>query len=226
MTTISPTSGASPSLQSLATSAASQNGKDFNMFLKLLTSQMQNQDPLDPMDTSQYTQQLVQYSQVEQSIQQTGTLKEILASLSSQNLTAAASFIGREAKFDGAIAGLDAVGGSASWSYVAARPATTLQAVITDASGKTVRQIDLDPAAPSGRVTWDGVTFAGSRAASGPYSLSIVGKDANGDAVPVTVNALGTVQSVSKENNQVMVGTGGATLPLNSLLALSDVSAR
>ena len=51
------------------------------MFLKLLTTQMQNQDPLSPMDTSQYTQQLVQYSQVEQSIQQNSTLKDILSSL-------------------------------------------------------------------------------------------------------------------------------------------------
>lgn len=225
MTTISPNTGVTTSVQSLATSAAGQNGKDFNMFLKLLTSQMQNQDPLKPMDATEYTQQLVQYSQVEQSLQQTGVLKDILASLSSQNLTMAASFIGKEATFDGSIAGLDATGGSASWTYAASRPVVTMQAVITDASGKTVRQIDLDPAL-NGRVTWDGMTFAGSRAAAGPYSLSIVGKDANGDVVPVSVNALGTVKTISKENNQVMVGTGGANLPLNSLLALSEVAGK
>ncbi|WPR54578.1 flagellar hook capping FlgD N-terminal domain-containing protein [Streptomyces sp. S399] len=62
---------------------------DFNMFLKLLTTQMQNQDPLSPMDTSQYTQQLVQYSQVEQSVQQNTTLNSILSNLSNQGLTQA-----------------------------------------------------------------------------------------------------------------------------------------
>ncbi|WP_275426750.1 flagellar hook capping FlgD N-terminal domain-containing protein, partial [Enterobacter hormaechei] len=67
-------------------SSTGLNG-DFTMFLKLLTTQMQNQDPLSPMDTTQYTQQLVQYSQVEQSMAQTTTLKSILSALGTQNLT-------------------------------------------------------------------------------------------------------------------------------------------
>lgn len=75
VTPIVPASTAAP------TNPAAARLGDFDMFLKLLTTQMQHQDPLSPMDTAQYTQQLVQYSQVEQSIQQTALLKEILARL-------------------------------------------------------------------------------------------------------------------------------------------------
>ncbi|PNB52618.1 flagellar hook capping protein, partial [Pseudomonas sp. FW305-130] len=79
MTTTTDIGATSPTAATTATAAAPATGikADFNMFLKLLTAQMQNQDPLSPMDTSQYTQQLVQYSQVEQSAQQNTTLNSI-----------------------------------------------------------------------------------------------------------------------------------------------------
>src|SRR3546814_11264347 len=68
---------------------------DFNMFLNLLTTQLQHQDPLDPMDTSQFTQQLVSYSQVEQAIQQTSKLDALLQLTAAPNLNAAPGLIGQ-----------------------------------------------------------------------------------------------------------------------------------
>src|SRR3954471_22938040 len=115
MTAISSTDAAA-SITSQLGKTGSGTSADFNMFLKLLTTQMQNQDPLSPMDTAQYTQQLVQFSQVEQSIQQTGTLKDILSQLSSGNVATAAGFIGKEASFDSSIAGLSD-SGPAKWSW-------------------------------------------------------------------------------------------------------------
>ncbi|MFD1961413.1 flagellar hook assembly protein FlgD [Novosphingobium panipatense] len=88
---------------------------DYNLFLKLLTTQMTNQDPLDPMDTSEYTAQLVQYSQVEQSIQQTGKLDDIMSQLLSQQMAQASSYIGREARFDPPVSGLGDA--PARWTY-------------------------------------------------------------------------------------------------------------
>src|SRR4051812_13135181 len=97
MTTVTTNTGTNTTPAAAATKGI---GADFNMFLKLLTTQMQNQDPLNPMDTSQYTQQLVQYSQVEQTVQQTGTLKDILTRLTSQDMAQASSYIGKEASFN------------------------------------------------------------------------------------------------------------------------------
>ena len=126
MTTTTATGTTTPSAATTASTAAPTTGikADFNMFLKLLTTQMQNQDPLSPMDTSQYTQQLVQYSQVEQSVQQNTTLNSILSNLSNQGLTQASGMIGRSVTLNSDVAGL-AAGTPAAWSYSAARPVST-----------------------------------------------------------------------------------------------------
>lgn len=196
--------------------------KDFNMFLRLMTTQMKNQDPLDPMKSSEYTQQLAQYSQVEQSVQQTNALKEILNRMSAQDMASAANYIGREASFDGAISSLDNAGGSASWTYTVARPAASVSATISDANGRVVQQLTLNADATTGRVVWDGQTAGGTRAAGGPYSLTIAATDAAGNAVPVRVTATGIVKSVEMAGGQVMLGLGGGTkLPVSSLIAVS-----
>jgi flagellar basal-body rod modification protein FlgD len=194
------------------------------MFLRLMTTQMKNQDPLDPMKSSEYTQQLAQYSQVEQSVQQTNALKEILNRMSAQDMATAANYIGREASFDGAVSSLDNAGGSASWTYTVARPVASISATISDANGRVVQQLTLNPDATTGRVVWDGQMAAGMRAAGGPYSLSIAATDAAGSAVPVRVSATGIVKSVEMAGGQVMLGLGGGTkLPVSSLVAVSGV---
>ena len=217
MTTINPNGGDASLLTSAARSGAA-NGADFNMFLKLLTTQMQNQDPLDPMDTSEYTQQLVQYSQVEQSIQQTGALRDILARLSAQDMAQASAFIGREARFDNAVSGLGA-SEPAQWAVTPQRDAETLAATIKDASGRVLRELELDPS--SARFTWDGTLANGSRAPEGSYSLSVVAKDAAGADVPVVVNSVGVVRDVVTEDGSVTLGVGGVRYPIGELLAVT-----
>jgi flagellar basal-body rod modification protein FlgD len=83
-----------------------------------------------------------------------------------------------------------------------------------------MKTLDLGTNQASGRVVWDGQTASG-RAPEGPYSLSIVALDAAGNPVPVQINALGTVRSVSADGNKVMLGTGGVSLPISSLIAVS-----
>ena len=119
---IARTTSATAAKTTTAAAAGTLNQSDF---LKLMTAQMQNQDPLDPMDTSEYTNQLVQFSQVEQTIQQTGTLRDILSRLSTQDMAQASGFIGREAQFASPVSGLSA-DAPATWGYSSARPAASL----------------------------------------------------------------------------------------------------
>src|SRR3954471_21803903 len=126
---------------------------DFTMFLKLLTAQMQNQDPLDPMDTAQYTQQLVQYSQVEQSMKQTSTLKSILSSLGTQNLTQASSMIGHMVETNSSTAGLSG-DTPAQWMWSAPRNVDTMTATITDSKGNTVDSRTVVGGAAAGSFSW------------------------------------------------------------------------
>jgi flagellar basal-body rod modification protein FlgD len=219
MTTVSSTTGTtSPNLLTSAAQSKGSLGADFNMFLKLLTTQMQNQDPLDPMDTSEYTQQLVQYSQVEQSMQQTGVLKDILSRVSGQDMAQASAFIGREARFDSAVSGLGA-SSSAAWTLAPARNAASMVASITDASGKVVRETTLDPA--SSRFTWDGTLADGSRAPEGAYRLAVNAKDASGATIGVGINGVGIVKDVITDGTNVTLGIGGARISLAELVAVS-----
>jgi flagellar basal-body rod modification protein FlgD len=199
-------------------------GGDFTMFLKLLTTQMQNHDPLDPMDTSQYTQQLVQYSQVEQSIQQTGLLRDMLGRLSANDMTQAAALIGREVEFDSVIAG-HGDGAAASWSWSLPRSAAALTGEVVDSSGRTVATVTLDPAATSGRYSWDGQLAGGGRAPDGAYQLRLSAEDPAGDGVPVTVRSVGTVTEVVQSGGELWLKLGGASLPISDLVRVAAAPA-
>ena len=218
MTTVSNTDASTMS-NTANQQAKSQIGADFNMFLKLLTAQMQNQDPLDPMDTSEYTQQLVQYSQVEQSIQQTDKLQQIIGKLASQDMAQASSFIGREARFDSPVAGLGEA--PATWTYYADGQPASIVATVKDAKGKVVSEKTIDADA-QGRYQWDGTLADGTRAADGAYTLSITALDASGNKVPVTINSVATVKDVVTDGTNVMLGVNGIRMSVNGLVAISN----
>ncbi|ARS28941.1 flagellar hook assembly protein FlgD [Sphingomonas sp. KC8] len=218
MTTVSGTDAATAQTQRGSANPPATIAADFNMFLKLLTAQMQNQDPLDPMDTSEYTQQLVQYSQVEQSIQQTSTLKEVVARLASQDMAQASNFIGREARFDSPVAGLGTA--PATWTYFADGKPNSIVATVKDAAGKVVSEVTIDPEA-QGRYSWDGMLADGTRAKDGAYVLSVKALDANGTVMPVTINSVATVKDVVTDGTNVMLGVNGIRMPVSGLVAIS-----
>ena len=220
MTTVSQTDTSSQSslIGSLGKSG-SATSTDFNMFLKLLTTQMQNQDPLSPMDTAQYTQQLVQFSQVEQSLQQTSTLKDILAQLSSGNVANAAGFIGKEASFDTNVSGLSA-SAPAKWSWESSRDVTSLTAVVTDSRGVEVSRATLPAGGASGNYQWDGTKSNGGKAPNGSYTLTLTASDASG-TVPIGIHSVGTVKEVQSGSGGVTLGVNGAQLPLSSLVGIT-----
>jgi flagellar basal-body rod modification protein FlgD len=218
-TGISPQAAVTPAVPTGGSAAA---GADLNMFLKLLTTQMQNQDPLDPMDTSQYTQQLAQYSQVEQSIEQNKSLKDILGRLSTQDMASASAFIGREARFDVPQSALSQ-SFPASWSFTAGR-AASLVATVTDAAGREMVRTALDPAAGGGRFSWDGTLPDGSRAPAGVYTLSVTAVDPSGAQVETNVEGLGVVQQVLLEGDRVSLGANGMIVPLEALVSVGAAS--
>lgn len=213
--TTNSTSNTAPTGNAAGT-ATGLNG-DFSMFLKLLTTQMQNQDPLDPMDTSQYTQQLVQYSQVEQSMAQTSTLKSILSTLGTQNLTQASSLIGRAVEVDTNVSGLTATA-AAQWSWTTPRAASSIVATISDASGKTVDTRTVQVDGSTGTLAWDGLTSTGREMPAGNYSLSIKALDSAGNTLTNTVHSLGIVGDVQLDNGNVLVTVNGNRVEASRLV--------
>lgn len=215
MTTVNTTTNMSATNSTANASSTGLNG-DFTMFLKLLTTQMQNQDPLSPMDTTQYTQQLVQYSQVEQSMAQTSTLKSILSALGTQNLTQASSLIGRTVEADTATAGLTA-GTPAQWSWSTPRDAASVVATITDASGRTVDTRTVQVTGTTGTLAWDGKTSSGRQMEDGKYTLSLKALDSSGNSLTSTVHSVGTVSDVQLENGAIRVTVNGNSFDASAL---------
>lgn len=219
MTVIDSSAGLGSSSLTAAASRSDAGGSEFNTFLKLLTTQMQNQDPLDPIKSSEYTQQLAQYSQLEQTIQGNGTLNSILTRLSSHDTAQAIGLSGRNVVLNTATAGLGAA--PATWTYAADRNAASLLASITDASGRVVATAALPTDSRSGNFGWNGALPGGSSAVSGSYTLSVRGVDASGAVVPVAVNATGKVGDVTITNGVVGVDINGVTQPFSSIIRVS-----
>src|SRR5262245_53941482 len=109
---------------------------NFDTFLVLLTAQIQNQDPLSPMDSTQFTQQLVQFSQVEQQIRTNEQLEGLVGQYQAASAGAALSYLGKDAIIDADETYL--AGGSANWAYTLPETATSLTINVKDANGRTV----------------------------------------------------------------------------------------
>jgi flagellar basal-body rod modification protein FlgD len=175
-------SGTSPT-----SAARTQLSDNFDTFLSLLTAQLSNQDPLDPMDSAQFTEQLVQYSQVEQQI----TTNDQLASLLEQTRVGAAAsasaFLGHTATISTATAKLGEDG--AVWAYDAPGSVGEITAAVKNAAGNTVYTAKIPPGA--GTFEWSGRTFSGAAAPEGFYTLSLSAKDAAGEPTSssITVDA-------------------------------------
>src|SRR6266702_5420469 len=108
---------------------------NFQTFLTLLTTQLKNQNPLDPLDTNQFTQQLVQFAQVEQQLKQNEQLATLVSIEKSAQATTALAFVGQNVAVDGQTAALK--NGSATWSFQVPKPVTAT-VTIKSATGQTV----------------------------------------------------------------------------------------
>ena len=165
----------------------------------------------------------MQYSQVEQSIQQTGLLRDLLGRMSANDMTEAAALIGREAEFDSVVAGLGDE--SANWNWSLPRSAATLTGEVVDSSARTVATVTLDPATTGGRYSWDGQLAAGGRAPDGAYQLRLSAADAVGNGVPVAVRSVGTVREVVQSGGELWLKLGGASLAISDLVRVAAAPA-
>ncbi|PVX30279.1 flagellar hook assembly protein FlgD [Sphingomonas pokkalii] len=192
--------------------ATSKLTADFNLFLKLLTTQMQNQDPMNPTDSSQYTQQLVQYSQVEQSIQQNKTLTTMLSTMNMQSLTQNSSMIGQTVEIDSDMAAVSA-SRPAQWNWIATNSVTGMTATILDSKGNKVDTRTFEATGTSGTFSWDGTTKDGKKLDPGIYRVALSGVNAAGAAIKARPSATGIVDNVQMINGAPVVSLNDAQYP-------------
>lgn len=171
---------------------------NFDTFLTILTAQIQNQDPLEPMDSSKFTEQLVQFSGVEQQIKSNKQLEELLAATYSSAGAALSGYLGQQAEI--ATAGAQFTGDPISWKYALPADAAKATITVTDASGKVLfsKKVEGDGLkAGSHDFEWDGKLTGGATADEGePYWINVVAEDANAKSLTPQHSLVTTITGV------------------------------
>lgn len=190
---------------------------DQTTFIKLLTAQLRNQDPLSPLDANQFTQQLVVMTGVQQQILTNQLMNQLIKSQSSIDPV---NLIGKTVTAATPSTSLQA--GNANWNYSLDGAAKDVSLQVLDNLGRVVWQST--PGAQTAgdhAVSWNGKTLAGiQQPDGGVYTLQVTAKDANGSAVTSSIYQKGVATSVDQTGGQVLVNVGGAKVPASSILSI------
>lgn len=188
---------------------------NFTQFLQLLTTQLKNQNPLDPLDTNQFTQQLVQFAQVEQQLKSNDQLSTLVALQKSTQQTQALGYVGTTVAVDGASAQLKDK--SATWVLTSPRPASAT-ITVTSSTGETVYSTTRTLQAGSQDFVWDGKGIDGAKQwQDGTYKITVTAKDVNAQSVNVSTEVQGVVDSVDMTVDPPVLSIAGQTFTLDKI---------
>jgi flagellar basal-body rod modification protein FlgD len=193
---------------------------DSQSFMRLLIAQIQHQDPLQPMDASQMTQQLTQLTSVERLVSIDGQLGALSVATASVANAQAADLVGRDVQADTShILLSDGSPGEGTFELPTAATHSTVE--IRDGHGTVVRTLSIDGSA-AGAVpfTWDGHDEAGNRCASGSYTIAVHASDADGNAIDATTRVHGVVTAVTYDNGYPELTVGGAHVVLGDVRSI------
>jgi flagellar basal-body rod modification protein FlgD len=200
--------GSSSSRSSQTSSNATASiASNFQTFLTLLTTQLQHQNPLDPLDTNQFTAQLVQFASVEQQMKQNDQLASLINIEKSAQSTAALAFVGNTVAVDGSKAQFD---GSATWNIKAPKD-TNATITITNAAGQTAYTGNFSLNQGNASFVWDGKGTDGTQWPKGSYTLTATGKDSSGNNTAISTEVQGVVDSVDLTATPPLLSIGGQT---------------
>ncbi len=201
------------------TNQAPADMADRDTFLKLLTTQLQNQDPSSPMDNEQFLSQLAQFSSLEQLMGVQETMSAVAQGIQAMNSASMANLLGTTVVARGNTVALQE-GGSAElgWSAPTALSEATL--TITDETGRVVRTVDLGTAEAEGSFTWDGLDSDGNAVPAGRYSFKVTGSDADGNAVIADGRVTGVVDGMDYATGTPQPSVDGMPVDLGDILTL------
>ena len=194
-----------------ATGKAKGNDEmDKDAFLKLLVTQLQNQDPLEPTDNTEFVAQLAQFSSLEGINNLNKSMEDITRSITGMQDISAAGLVGRFAKTGGntfeSISGMES-----EFGFELDSPASSVKVSIADSKGRVVRNIDMGPlSAGDNRIAWDKTDDSGVQLGDGAYTFKITAVDQKNDTVPAAPYTIGLITSVGFD-------AGASTLKVNGL---------
>src|SRR5262245_32035737 len=198
--------------QQKASSALSGN---FDTFLKLLTTQLQNQDPLAPMDSTKFTEQLVSYSQVEQQINTNQKLADLLTVATTSLGANAVTYLGKTALSSDGISPITGADDNASWRYIVPEGAKSVKLVIRNADGDVVRSFDGEIDGGSHDISWDGKNTAGEEVPAGAYTMTAIVKGPDDKEIAGTkIYGIGLIKEIDMSGAEPLLTIGDRRIGL------------
>lgn len=193
--------------------------QNFDTFLTLLTTQLQNQDPLSPMDSTDFTNQILQFSALEQQIGQTSRLDELLALQESGQALAALGYLGKSIEAAGNVAIV--ANGEAKVGYAVPAGAESAKITIFNASGAPLRSLDATIGGGRQSLVWDGADDQGLAQPDGAYTAVLTAVNAAGETIEGgAMFFTGTVSEIATTDGETVVKIGDRVVPIHDILAV------
>ena len=198
----------------------SKLAENFDQFLTLLTTQLQNQDPMNPMNSDQFTQELVQFSGVEQQINTNDNLKTLISLQQGSANNNTLGYLGKSITITNGNAVLQ--DGSAHWSYALGGTSSATVLTVTDSNGKVVYTKPGETAAGQHDFDWDGTDNNGKQLADGTYTLSVAAQAPDGSAIQSAIASKGVVNEVNFTGSQPLLMVGSMAVPVSAVSAIDS----
>jgi len=198
--------------------ASQQIAGNFQSFLQLLTTQLQNQNPLDPLDTTQFTQKLVEFAGVQQQLNPNDSLATLVSLQQTSQSTPVLGFVGKTAVVSGRTAAL--TNSTATWQ-LSVPTASSVNITVANSTGQTVFTGSYNASAGNNQpFEWNGQGNDGTQWPDGNYTLTATAKDAGGNTVAITTAIEGTVNSVDLTQSPPLLSIGGQTYTVNQIQSI------
>jgi flagellar basal-body rod modification protein FlgD len=201
------------------TASRASLANNFETFLTLLTAQLKNQDPLSPLDSKDFTNQLVQFSGVEQQLKTNDLLSSLTENTKLSAGATAVAYLGKEATANSSVATIPA-GGNATWNYEIPRTAESVSLRVLDSSGRVIATGSGETTRGEKAFQWDGKDQSGRAVNAGTYRLEINATGADGQPIIGSISRRGIISGVDLSGSTPSVTIAGASVPLSSIVKI------
>ena len=216
--TTTPTAASSAASAASTSATNSSISGNFNQFLSLLTTQLKYQDPLSPMDSTQFTSQLAQFATVEQTSNLNTNVQSLISLTQGNQAAAAINYIGRSVQVSNPTTGLQ--NGSANYTYTLPSQAASTVLSIKNSLGNTVYITQGQTGAGTQSFTWNGQDSSGNQLPDGNYTLTVTAVDNTGNPITATVGSIGTVNGLDSSTGKLNLIVDGTPVPFSSVVSV------
>jgi flagellar basal-body rod modification protein FlgD len=217
--TVAAATSSSGTTSSTSSSALTTLSSNFDDFLQMLMTQLKNQDPTSPLDTNQFTSELVQFSGVEQQINTNSALTQLISLTQSGEMVQASSMMGKTVQLSSSQMPLQ--DGSASLAFTATT-AGTARITVANSSGTQVYSTTVDTTVGTNNWTWNGKSTSGVKLADGAYTVSVTDTSSSSSTASLGFTVSGKVTGVVNNSGTLELELGSEAVPFSSLQSVSS----